>query len=180
MADAYRKLHPSGSATVTQFQPRSQLLVREQLTHRPTAYTYGEAVFSPVLPPPTPESLRYLFTYVLYGSQLHRFYVLLSGSNFHYFLVRLAHALASSFNFQGRVRKTFYVLTDDKVGAGPRLRPNSLAKESDKGPDQGTDASQPMETDQPTAPPVMSLSAKLAAKRKATDNGAESASKARR
>ncbi len=58
MADAYRKLHPSGSATVTQFQPRPQLLVREQLTHRPVAYSYAEAVYSPVLPPPTPESLR--------------------------------------------------------------------------------------------------------------------------
>jgi len=61
IADSYRKLHPNGSATVTQFQPRPQLLVREQLTHRPTVYTYGEAVFSPVLPPPTPESLRYSY-----------------------------------------------------------------------------------------------------------------------
>ncbi len=71
-----------------------------------------------------------------------------------YVAFRLAHALASSFNFQGRVLKTFYVLTDDKVGAGPRLRPQSLNKDSDK--DQGTsskesnvatEASQPMETD---------------------------------
>ncbi len=60
IADVYRKQHPSGSATVTQFQPRPQLLVREQLTHRPTAYTYAEAVFSPVLPAPTPESLRFV------------------------------------------------------------------------------------------------------------------------
>ena len=111
---------------------------------------------------------------------------------------RLAHALASSFNFQGRVLKTFYVLTDDKVGAGPRLRPQSLNKGSDKG--QGTsskeisvaaEASQPMETDtnesagsQPVAvAPAgsggLSLSAKLAAKRKNTD-GVESVAKARR
>ncbi len=41
---------------------------------------------------------------------------------------RLAHALARSFNFQGRVHKIFYVLTDDKVGAGPRLPPQSLLK----------------------------------------------------
>jgi len=40
----------------------------------------------------------------------------------------LAHALAWSFNFQGRVNKIFYVLTDDKVGAGPRLQPQSLLK----------------------------------------------------
>jgi hypothetical protein len=92
----------------------------------------------------------------------------------------LAHALASSFNFQGRVRKTFYVLTDDKVGSGPCLCPNALSKDTSKDPDQGTESAQPMETDPPTAPPVMSLSAKLAAKRKATDSGADSASKARR
>ncbi len=61
MADAYRKVHPSGSATVTQFQPRPQLLVREQLTHRPTIYSFADAVFSTSLPPPTPESLRYFF-----------------------------------------------------------------------------------------------------------------------
>jgi hypothetical protein len=45
---------------------------------------------------------------------------------------RLAHALASSFNFQGRVKKTFYVLTDDKVGSGPRLRPQALIKDPSK------------------------------------------------
>jgi hypothetical protein len=105
-------------------------------------------------------------------------------------IYRLAHALASSFNFQGRVKKTFYVLTDDKVGAGPRLRPNSLAKEPNKDPDQesvqGSDTTQPMETDPPTAPtaptapPVLSLSAKLAAKRKATESAAETVAKARR
>jgi hypothetical protein len=110
---------------------------------------------------------------------------------------RLAHALASSFNFQGRVLKTFYVLTDDKVGAGPRLRPQSLNKSSIEG--QGTskqtnasvEASQPMETDStegsstqpaavvPASSGGLSLSAKLAAKRKNTD-GTESVAKARR
>ncbi len=94
--------------------------------------------------------------------------------------------------------KTFYVLTDDKVGAGPRLRPQSLNKDSDKG--QGTsskevsvaaEASQPMETDAvesagsqpvavvPAGSGGLTLSAKLAAKRKNTD-GVESVSKARR
>jgi hypothetical protein len=108
-------------------------------------------------------------------------------------LCRLAHALASSFNFQGRVKKTFYVLTDDKVGAGPQLRPNSLAKDSGKsandsgksvgqGTSRDTDTAQPMETDPPTVLPVMSLSAKLAAKRKLNDGAAssDSAAKARR
>jgi hypothetical protein len=83
---------------------------------------------------------------------------------------RLAHALASSFNFQGRVKKTFFVLTDDKVGAGPRLRPQSGLKPAEK------DTAQPMETDSevvPVQPPAkqheLTLSAKLAAKRKATE-----------
>ncbi len=94
--------------------------------------------------------------------------------------------------------KTFYVLTDDKVGAGPQLRPQSLNKDSVKG--QGTsstaasianEASQPMETDTvdtvdsqpvavaPASSGGLTLSAKLAAKRKNTD-GAESVFKARR
>ncbi len=105
----------------------------------------------------------------------------------------MAHALASSFNFQGRVKKTFYVLTDDKVRAGPLLRPNSLAKDSGKsaddsgksagqGPSRDADTAQPMDTDPPTVPPVMSLSAKLAAKCKLADDAAssDSAAKARR
>ncbi len=78
---------------------------------------------------------------------------------------RLAHALASSFNFQGRVKKTFFVLTDDKVGAGPRMRPQSGLKPAEK------DTAQPMETDSEVVPvqPELTLSAKLAAKRKATE-----------
>ncbi len=58
MADSYLKLNPGGSATVTQFQPRPQLLVRTEPTHRPTIYSYADAVFSAKLPPPTVESLR--------------------------------------------------------------------------------------------------------------------------
>jgi len=58
IADAYLKLHPGGSATVTQFQPRPQLLVRTEPTHRPTIYSYADAVFSAKLPKPTVESLR--------------------------------------------------------------------------------------------------------------------------
>jgi hypothetical protein len=57
IADAYLKLHPGGSATVTQFQPRPQLLVRTEPTHRPTIYSYADAVFSAKMPKPTVESL---------------------------------------------------------------------------------------------------------------------------
>jgi hypothetical protein len=99
--------------------------------------------------------------------------------------VRLAHALASSFNFQGRVRKTFFVLTDDKVGAGPRLRPQALLKPAE------TDPAQPMEIDGSTSQPVptsrqpapeLTLAAKLAAaKRKASEAAdAPATAKARR
>jgi hypothetical protein len=105
----------------------------------------------------------------------------------------MAHLLASSFNFQGRVKKTFFVLTDDKIGSGPRLRPSSLSQ----GP--STEEVQPMETEQSEQseqstsstishktpskggkPPT--LSSKLAAqsvKRKATDPPASNASKQR-
>jgi hypothetical protein len=103
-------------------------------------------------------------------------------------LSRLAHALASSFNFQGRVKKTFYVLTDNKVGAGPRLRPNSLAKEPSKDSEpamevdatDATDATASQPPDNPTAPVGMTLSTKLAAKRKHSDAVSDSPSKARR
>ncbi len=68
------------------------------------------------------------------------------------------------------MKKTFYVLTDDKVGAGPRMRPQSGLKPAE------TDAIQPMETDneanptqQPVKQPESTLSAKLAAKRKAAE-----------
>jgi len=98
---------------------------------------------------------------------------------------RLAHALARSFNFQGRVNKIFYVLKDDKVGSGPRLQPQSLLKPptvdlTDESTDMDVDIStvQPEsagETSQaakPTQPSSQTPSAKLAAlatKRKASE-----------
>jgi hypothetical protein len=58
MADAYRALHPRGTAVVTQFSARPQLLVRLEKNHRATALTYAEAVYSPIIPRPTPESIQ--------------------------------------------------------------------------------------------------------------------------
>ncbi len=92
------------------------------------------------------------------------------------FIIRLAQALASSFNFQGRVRKTFYVLSDDKVIVGGRRQLSAQAP-------AGAESAQPMETDSPdTAPSTVTkapststqslaakLSANLANKRKATE-----------
>ncbi len=88
------------------------------------------------------------------------------------------------------------MLTDDKVGAGPRLRPQALNKGTEKDSEStskdANDATQPMETDTnegpAPAPPGtsvvntggLSLSAKLAAKRKATTDLADSAAKAKR
>ncbi len=82
------------------------------------------------------------------------------------------------------------------MGAGPRLRPQSLNKVSEKDPEStskdASDTIQPMETDTtegsaPVLPSAsaantggLSLSAKLAAKRKATTDLADSAAKARR
>jgi hypothetical protein len=96
---------------------------------------------------------------------------------------RLAQALASSFNYQGRVRKTFYVLSDDKVVAGVRRTP--LASKSST----STETVQPMETDtepavapvvpsQPTGAPTLAakLSASLANKWKATEPPEQSGS----
>ncbi len=98
------------------------------------------------------------------------------------FFFRLAQALASSFNFQGRVRKTFYLLSNDKVVAGFRRQPQSQTQKAVA----EVEAGQPMETDtidttetvspavapQP-APGTQTLAAKLSAnlaqKRKATD-----------
>ncbi len=70
------------------------------------------------------------------------------------------------------------MLTDDKIGSGPRLKPGVLSK----GPEKAQDQDQPMETDpdnsevavdQPTGQPPslpagsgLSLAAKLALKRK--------------
>jgi hypothetical protein len=58
MAEAYQKLHPRGSAIVTQFQSRPEILVRVERNHRPTTMSYAEAIFSPIMPRPTIESLR--------------------------------------------------------------------------------------------------------------------------
>jgi len=66
---------------------------------------------------------------------------------------RLAHALARSFNFQGRVHKIFYVLTDDKVGAGPRLPPQSQLK-----PATIDLTEEAMDTDAPTGNSTLSQS----------------------
>jgi len=74
MADAYRALHPRGTAVVTQFSARPQLLVRLEKNHRPTAFTYAEAVFSPLIPRPTPESIRYDFADLMF-SQHHTMFV---------------------------------------------------------------------------------------------------------
>jgi hypothetical protein len=108
----------------------------------------------------------------------------------------MAHLLASSFNFQGKVKKTFFVLTDDKVGSGPRLRPGVLSQGPTEGAQPTAKEVQPMETDhteQSTssqlsnktpskATKTPTLASKLAAqavKRKATDAPASSVSKQR-
>jgi hypothetical protein len=39
---------------------------------------------------------------------------------------RSAYRLAGSFNLRGRLRQLFHVLTDDKIGSGPRPAPHSL------------------------------------------------------
>jgi hypothetical protein len=112
-----------------------------------TAFTFAEAVFSPLLPPPTEDSLR------------------------------LAYRLAGSFNLRGRLRQLFHVLTDDKIGSGPRPAPHSLQ-------------TKPKPTDQPetsqsvdiaVTPPVVDLAdpgdsgepalAGKTVKRKADDQG---------
>ncbi len=107
--------------------------------------------------------------------------------------------LASSFNFQGRVRKTFFVLTDDKVGSGPRLRPGTLSQapaddvqpmETDPGeqsgsasPKQSSSTSpKPTQAAAPKTATATTLAAKLAAqsfKRKAADSPNPTAAKQR-
>jgi hypothetical protein len=175
-------LNPEGTATVTQFQPRPQLLVRTNPTYRPTIYSYADAVFSSKLPPPTTESLRCFLLVLLYKYRLSIHIVIPFFSSLPSILIvvclfRSAHLLASSFNFQGRVRKLFYVLTDDKIGSGPRLRPGVLAK---KPADDNASSDQPMETDADvdaaaltkSISPPKTLAAKLAQaqkKRKATE-----------
>ncbi len=104
-----------------------------------------------------------------------------------YFSSRKAYLLAGAFNFQGRVRKTFYVLTDDKIRSGPRLKPGVLSK---KPATEKQDSDSPMETDAdaedvaPKHPAPMTLASKLAAqssKRKADETlGSDSGVRAKR
>ncbi len=88
--------------------------------------------------------------------------------------------MASSFNFQGRVRKTFYLLSDDKVIAGFRRQPQTQkpAAEAEAGQPMETDTIDTTETVSPAVAPqpvpgtqtlAAKLSASLAQKRKATD-----------
>lgn len=99
----------------------------------------------------------------------------------------MAHLLAGSFNFQGKVKKIFYVLSDDKIGSGARLKPGILAQKPaveetpmetdvvvvEQGPEQGTS------TGSARTLPLQTLSQKLAAKRK-SDNADTYASAATR
>lgn len=73
---------------------------------------------------------------------------------------RSAYKLASSFNLRGHLRQLFHVLSDDKIGSGPRLAPHSL-QHAQKAPQQQSTApattaqtektppTEPMVTDQP-------------------------------
>jgi hypothetical protein len=97
--------------------------------------------------------------------------------------------LAGSFNFQGKVKKTFYVLSDDKIGSGARLRPGILAKKpsSDETPMETdvvivaeSEAVQGTSTGSARTAPLQTLSQKLAAKRKATGSPDSHASAANR
>jgi hypothetical protein len=72
MADEYLRLHPRGSAVVTQFQSRPEILVRVERNHRPTCMSYADAIFSPTMPRPTSESIRYFRKNVMSPSFLRR------------------------------------------------------------------------------------------------------------
>jgi hypothetical protein len=126
MAEAYLKLHPRGTAVVTQFSARPQLLVRQEKTHRASALTYGESIFSPMIPPPTAESVRYVI-YTMLHCRFNKFVrFILKSFNF---LSRNAYRIAGSFNnFHGRLSVIFHILSDDKVGSTPRFAPGSKAK----------------------------------------------------
>jgi hypothetical protein len=113
----------------------------------------------------------------------------MSLRRFHHLLCsRLAHLLAGSFNFQGKVKKIFYVLSDDKIGSGARLKPGILAQkpavdetpmetdvvvveQSSSTPQQGTS------TGSARTIPLQTLSQKLAAKRKSDSESYASAAK---
>jgi hypothetical protein len=55
------------------------------------------------------------------------------------FYSRAAYRLAGSFNFRGRLRQLFHVLTDDKIGSGPRPAPHSLQHTSKPTPNVSAD-----------------------------------------
>jgi len=70
MAEEYMRLHPRGSAVVTQFQSRPEILVRVEKTHRPTTMSFAEAIFSATMPRPSAESIRWFpFIWILFISQ---------------------------------------------------------------------------------------------------------------
>jgi hypothetical protein len=86
--------------------------------------------------------------------------------------------LAGSFNFQGKVKKIFYVLSDDKIGSGARLKPSALAKKPRTDEAMDTDvvvvearpaAEQSTSTGSARTEPLQTLSQKLALKRKAAE-----------
>lgn len=111
----------------------------------------------------------------------------------HYIFIRAAYRLAGSFNLRGRLRQLFHVLTDDKIGSGPRPAPHSLQhppKSTDQEeslPDAGaagaataraaaTGANEPAASDQVEVVAVKSTPAS-SIKRKATDSGQHAKSK---
>lgn len=115
MADSYRQLYPRGTAVVTQFQARPQLLVRMEKTHRPTALSYAEAVFSPLIPAPTKESIQWVVLRL--GCLCFPF--LRSLAHFHYFccnylflfLGKLIESLARSTTFmEGCIQSSMFCL----------------------------------------------------------------------
>jgi len=98
---------------------------------------------------------------------------------------RLAHLLAGSFNFQGKEKKIFYVLSDDKIGSGARLKPGILASkpsqdeamdtdvvvvETDKADKADKSSEQSTSSGSARTIPLQTLSQKLAAKRKAAES----------
>ncbi len=106
----------------------------------------------------------------------------------HFYLIRAAYHLAGSFNLRGRLRQLFHVLTDDKIGFGPRPAPNSLQHTSKPAPVVApADDSQAVKVTAPATDPadsdtsVKSLPSGKQVKRKADDTpGTASRGKNRR
>ncbi len=126
------KLHPRGSAIVTQFQSRPEILVRVEKNHRPTTMSYAEAIFSPVMPRPTVESIRFAlnsFGYFNFKFSSIALHFIFSYLTIH--ISRHAYSLCSSFNnFHGKMRSIFYILSDDNIGSTPRFAPGSQVQPS--------------------------------------------------